>query len=180
MRSPEHLVPDAAPVSSQRLQAPSRHHGPALYQPVNYRSRGQSALISGFPLSAILGKPFPAKAADTPNPHRRPNAHRFPAGSFFGGFRTPALYPGSTARDAPASETLHDCCRPRLRPPRSAIVKGFRMPASHCTRDCTEAGVRKASKEETAGEYAPAAVSVYGDLRRGSARLVRSRTELPA
>ena len=42
-----------------------------------------------------------------------------------------------------------------------------------------EAGVRKASKEETAGEYAPAAVSVYGDLRRGSARLGRSRTELP-
>ena len=41
-----------------------------------------------------------------------------------------------------------------------------------------EAGVRKASKEETAGEYAPA-VSVYGDLRRGSARLGRSRTELP-
>jgi ketopantoate reductase len=31
-------------------------------------------------------------------------------------------------------------------------------------RGCTEAGVRKASKEETAGEYAPAAVSVYGDL----------------
>jgi hypothetical protein len=30
-----------------------------------------------------------------------------------------------------------------------------------------EAGVRKASKEETAGEYAPAAVSVYGDLSRG-------------
>ena len=43
-----------------------------------------------------------------------------------------------------------------------------------------EAGVRKASKEETAGEYAPAAVSVYGDLRRGCARLGRSRTELPA
>ena len=41
------------------------------------------------------------------------------------------------------------------------------MPASHCARGCTEAGVRKASKEETAGEYAPAAVSVYGDLRRG-------------
>ena len=62
----------------------------------------------------------------------------------------------------------------------TAIVKGFRMPASHCARGCTEAGVRKASKEETAGEYAPAAVSVYGDLRRGSARLGRSRTELPA
>ena len=28
----------------------------------------------------------------------------------------------------------------------------------------SEAGVRKASREETAGEFAPAAVSVYGDL----------------
>ena len=37
------------------------------------------------------------------------------------------------------------------RPGRSGIVKGFRMPASHCARGCTEAGVRKASKEETAG-----------------------------
>ena len=33
----------------------------------------------------------------------------------------------------------------------AAIVKGFRMPASHCAKGCTEAGVRKASKEETAG-----------------------------
>ena len=33
----------------------------------------------------------------------------------------------------------------------TGIVKGFRMPASHCARGCTEAGVRKASKEETAG-----------------------------
>src|SRR5215469_18419183 len=63
---------------------------------------------------------------------------------------------------------------------RTGIVKGFRMPASHCARGCTEAGVRKASKEETAGEYAPAAVSVYGDFRRGSARLGRCRTELLA
>ena len=70
--------------------------------------------------------------------------------------------------------------RSGARTARSGIVKGFRMPASHCARGCTEAGVRKASKEETAGEYAPAAVSFYGDLRRGSARLGRSRTELPA
>jgi hypothetical protein len=62
----------------------------------------------------------------------------------------------------------------------TAYVKGFRMPASHCAKGCTEAGVRKASKEETAGEYAPAAVSVYGDLRRGSARRGRCRTELLA
>ena len=31
-------------------------------------------------------------------------------------------------------------------------------------RGCTEAGVRKASREETAGEFAPTLVSVYGDL----------------
>jgi len=46
----------------------------------------------------------------------------------------------------------------------TAIVKGFRMPASHRQRGCTEAGVRKASREETAGEFAPALVSGYGDL----------------
>src|ERR1700740_1675913 len=62
----------------------------------------------------------------------------------------------------------------------TGIVKGFRMPASHCARGCTEAGVRKASKEETAEEYAPAAVSGYGGFRRGSGALGRSRTELPA
>src|SRR5215472_14309584 len=46
----------------------------------------------------------------------------------------------------------------------SQSVKGFRMPASHRQRGCTEAGVRKASREETAGEFAPALVSGYGDL----------------
>ena len=38
-----------------------------------------------------------------------------------------------------------------------------RLPVSDVTR-CSEAGVRKASGEETAGEFAPAVVSVYGDL----------------
>jgi hypothetical protein len=31
-------------------------------------------------------------------------------------------------------------------------------------RGCTEAGVRKASREETAGEFAPTLVSVYGEF----------------
>jgi hypothetical protein len=31
-------------------------------------------------------------------------------------------------------------------------------------RGCTAAGVRKASREETAGEFATAVVSIYGDL----------------
>ena len=44
----------------------------------------------------------------------------------------------------------------------------------------SEAGVRKASGEETAGEYVPAAVSVYGDLTRGSEPLGGFRTGKPA
>jgi hypothetical protein len=31
-------------------------------------------------------------------------------------------------------------------------------------RGCTEAGVRKASREETAGEFVTVVVSIYGDL----------------
>src|SRR5215831_9038398 len=38
-----------------------------------------------------------------------------------------------------------------------------RLPVSGVTR-CSEAGVRKALGEETAGKFAPAVVSVYGDL----------------
>src|SRR6516225_4030806 len=41
------------------------------------------------------------------------------------------------------------------------------MPAGRRREGCTEAGVRKASKEESAGSFAPAVVSVYGDLTRG-------------
>jgi len=38
------------------------------------------------------------------------------------------------------------------------------MPARRKREGCTEAGVQKASREETAGEFAPAVVSGYGDL----------------
>src|ERR1700726_3480006 len=38
-----------------------------------------------------------------------------------------------------------------------------RLPVTGMMR-YSEAGVRKASREETAGEFAPAVVSVYGDL----------------
>src|SRR5439155_21391641 len=39
------------------------------------------------------------------------NPSRFPAGSFFGGFRTPALGAPARFNDRPASETLHDSRR---------------------------------------------------------------------
>src|SRR3974390_1811913 len=86
--------PFAGTSPSRRLQPPAGGHEPVLHQAVEHGSSGQSAIISGFQLSVISGKSFPAKAAAPPNPHRRPTAHRFPAGSFFGGFRTPALLAG--------------------------------------------------------------------------------------
>jgi hypothetical protein len=87
-------VPGAAPFSSPRLQAPAAHHQPRRTQVVNYAGGGQSVIISGFQLSAIFGKPPLATPAAALNPHKRSSAHRSPAGSFFGGFRTPAPIPG--------------------------------------------------------------------------------------
>jgi hypothetical protein len=95
----------AALVSPCGLQAPTGHHPPVLNQAVGHGRSGQSAVITGSPLSAIPRKPSPGKLAAAPNPHRRPSPHRFPAGSFFGGFRTPVPFTGSTA-SRPASETL--------------------------------------------------------------------------
>jgi hypothetical protein len=46
--------------------------------------------------------------------------------------------------------------------PESLRVFG-RLPDSD-VRGCMEAGVRKASREETAGEFAPTLVSVYGEF----------------
>jgi len=42
-----------------------RHHPPVLNQAVGRGGSGQSAVISGFPLSAILRKLSPRKAATT-------------------------------------------------------------------------------------------------------------------
>ena len=84
----------AAPVSSQRLQPPPEHHRPRLYQVAECVGRGQPAIIGASQLSPASPNSSPGKRAAPPNPHRRPSPHRFPAGSFFGGFRTPALLPG--------------------------------------------------------------------------------------
>src|SRR4029077_13299561 len=81
---------------------------PVLDQAVGRVSTGQSTLVPGFQLSAIWPKSFHGKVAAPPNLHRRAGPHRFPAGSFFGGFPTPAPYTGSIAPAGPASQTLPD------------------------------------------------------------------------
>jgi hypothetical protein len=76
--SPEHLVPDATPVSSRRMQASARHYRPLLNHPVEHHGSAQSAIFSSLPRSAICTKPPSARAAARPNPHRPPTPHRFP------------------------------------------------------------------------------------------------------
>jgi hypothetical protein len=93
IRSPEHLVPGAALVSSQQLQAPAGHLALVLNHTVKHRSSDHSPSIASFQLSAILRKPSPGKLAAAPNPIDGQVLTRFPAGSFFGGFRTPAPLP---------------------------------------------------------------------------------------
>src|SRR5262245_39538857 len=51
------------------------------------------------------------------------------------------------------------------------------MPASHARGAARRQASEEPRRRKPRGEYAPAAVSVYGDFRRGSARLGRSRTE---
>src|SRR6201981_2354971 len=68
-----------------------------------------------------------------------------------------------------------DLPRPAARRGRAGYVKGFRMPASHCARGCAEAGVRKASKEETAGGgCACGSVGLWGFKARFCATWPRS------
>jgi len=61
IRAREHLDPGSAPGLSQRLQAPAAHHAPSLNQLAERGGSGQSAIITGFLLSAILRKLLPPK-----------------------------------------------------------------------------------------------------------------------
>jgi hypothetical protein len=101
-------VPGAAPLLSQRRQAPAGHHRPVPRQRAEYDASHQFVTISGFQLSAVFTKASAGNAAAATKPHRRSRVHRSPAGSFFQGFRTPALYPHRPLVLRPASETLQE------------------------------------------------------------------------
>src|SRR6516225_493949 len=77
-----------APAGAGRASRSGPQSGPQQLRQRPVRSRQRLSALSD------LAKIIPAKPAVTPNPHRPPSAHRFPAGSFFGGFPTPAPTPG--------------------------------------------------------------------------------------
>src|SRR5262249_49880804 len=70
-------------------------------------SSAQCATNSRLQLSATLRKQLPRQPTAASNPHRLTGSHRCPAGSFFGGFPTPASLTRVDAHAGPASETLH-------------------------------------------------------------------------
>jgi hypothetical protein len=64
-----------------------------------------SSFANGSPVAAATA--LPAETVAPSNPHRRQPPTRRPAGSFLGGFRTPAFTVRANSYDGPASETLH-------------------------------------------------------------------------
>jgi Putative transposase len=74
-----------APASAGTTSLISRQSGA-----LRHAGRAQAAIISCSQLSPTCAKPSPTNTAARPTPHRRPTARRCPAGSSFGGFRTPA------------------------------------------------------------------------------------------
>ena len=90
------------PPAGTSLPAPHRCRPGACKRRMRRRRSGQNHPVDrrrGDKLATAIVDPppttpasaSPAKAAAPSNPHRRPTAHRLPAGSFLGGFRTPAL-----------------------------------------------------------------------------------------
>src|SRR4051812_1246844 len=70
----------------------------------------QFSMMDGGPPLTTPPSPAPAETAARSNPHRRQTAHQRPAGSFLGGFRTPAL----TTADRSSRAGIRNPSRKRL------------------------------------------------------------------
>lgn len=83
-----------------------------------HRIRRQPPVLNHQRLSALSygNKTISRQRRCRTKSHRRSGAHRFPAGSFFGGFRTPALYrvDRSCSGRHPKPFPIPDACRDRL------------------------------------------------------------------
>src|SRR5215471_17251781 len=159
--SPERPVPGTAPASSQRLQTPPGYHRPVLDQTVRHGSTGQSTVVTGFQLSAISPKSSHGKVAAAPNPHRRADPHRFPAGSFFGGFRTPAQLPGPPLAPGrhPKRVRANDRNPPGLHSTKPHAIDGFPVDSSHLRGRAP--GFDASIKYRCASSYRPSSAAAF-------------------
>ena len=89
--SPRRAASGAAPLLPHRLQSHTPHPRSGQNRPLDHRSSEKIATpIVLLPPTTPVG-PSPAQAAAPSNPHSRQPPTWRPAGSFLGGFRTPAL-----------------------------------------------------------------------------------------
>jgi hypothetical protein len=110
----------------------------------------------------------PADTATPTNPHRRPSAHRLPAGSFFGGFRTPARrpYTGSTARARPPSETLPQ--QRSLAPSTATAAYAPFRPLPHADAEVSGGVIMKTSRRAATSWLTGAMPKIRGDRLSGA------------
>jgi hypothetical protein len=87
----------------------------------HHRLPRQNPLIIGNGSPVAPAKALPAEIVVPSNPPRRQPPTRRPAGSFLGGFRTPAFRACTNSCDGPASETLH----PNRHHEQGAIIAAF-------------------------------------------------------
>ena len=95
---------------SASTSQPTTPKSPALQRPHRNATAPASLACPSTSIIPIASRNTAAAAADrrTSNPHRPETATLHPAGSFPGGFRTPAP---AHVISTPASETLHRFCR---------------------------------------------------------------------
>src|SRR6516162_5527344 len=90
-RPPRNYASGAASLSPHRLQRRTPHRRSGQNRPRDHRSSDKiaAAVVPLPPTTPVNASP--AQAAASSNPHSRQPPTRRPAGSFLGGFRTPAL-----------------------------------------------------------------------------------------
>jgi hypothetical protein len=105
-RPPGNHAPGTASLSPHRLQRHTPHRRSDQNRPLHHRPSDKITTATAALPPTSPATASPSQAAASSNPHSRQPPTRRPAGSFLGGFRTPALRARMDSYDGPVSETL--------------------------------------------------------------------------